>query len=89
MVYRPAPVVVSQPAPVVVYRRATYTYPAPSPVIRPVRYVSPYVSRARTCVPGTTRVCDAYCGSGIQYCNADGYGWGGCVEGYHHYPYHY
>lgn len=93
VVVQPAPVVVSRP-PVVVYRAPS---PVRTPVrvyaagvpIRPASYpvysgYSPYPvypTYGYPCMPGTTRVCEAYCGSGYQVCSADGSGWSACIEG--------
>ncbi len=99
LVVQPAPIVVRQP-PIVVYRPAPSPVRTPVRVyaggvpIRPVGYPvysgysSPvYPAYGYPCVPGTTRVCEAYCGSGYQVCSSDGSGWGGCIESYSHYEY--
>lgn len=89
---QPSQVVYTQPQPVVVQRPTVYVrqqpiyVSAPSGVLTPVRVSVPsqvYSAYAgHHCVPGTTRICEAYCGSGVQYCNPDGYSWGSCIESY-------
>ena len=79
------PVVVQRPA-TIVYRTAPVVIRQPSGVITPVRVSVPsqvyYRNVASQCVPGSSRQCYAYCGYGVQYCNADGLSWGTCIENY-------
>ena len=86
-VYPSQPGLVQQP-PIVVY------HPSPVAVRAPVRYYASGVpvgvyyqpryvggTYAMVCNPGSTRVCEAYCGSGYQQCSPDGGSWGPCIEG--------
>jgi hypothetical protein len=80
------PVVYRSPLPVIVNRVSSVLNPVrisvPAQVYNPVYYGNNY---STVCMPGSTQQCEAYCGYGVQYCNADGSGWGSCVEGGYNY----